>query len=211
MKEPNQQILFGTPLFTFETTLPQKVNDELTKSLLKMEEDSTLVSAKSNAGGWRSDSISKEEGLCFEILRHYTSACFLRILDKTHKHNWHQNSWAIINRKDDFNLSHSHANSDWSCVYYVDSGDKIENPKNKAEELSGNLILTDPRGSLITNSRTVNNQDTLYEKMFGNNYMSITPTTGLLVFFPSWLMHSVMPYKGTKPRIIIATNLFLAK
>jgi len=185
------QILFETSLFTFKTDLPQKVNDQLQEALLKMEKTDKPIDAKSNAGGWHSNLLNNKEDLCFQILHNYLDLCFLKIIKTlTNKEqcSFKRSSWAIINKKDDYNMAHSHANSDWSCVYYVNSGNHYKNPKNKAEKYSGNLVFTDPRGSLILNSRTIPDKDALYEKLFGSNYMSLTPTTGLLVFFPSWLI-----------------------
>jgi len=215
MSEPVHQTLFSTPLFTFPPGLPQEVNDRLTKALLKMEKESEFVSAKSNASGWRSKSLIDEKDLCFQILDNYIRLCFKKILEQTTKGNydneWHRNSWAIINRTGDYNFLHSHANATWSCVYYVDSGDKPKNTINNAEKFSGGLMLADPRGSLVINSRTVENQDAMYEEMFGSNQLVLTPSTGLLVFFPAWLAHSVLPYKGTKPRIAISANYYLKR
>jgi hypothetical protein len=34
----------------------------------------------------------------------------------------------------------------------------------------------------------------------------ITPEAGTMILFPSWLIHAVMPYWGTRPRIWIAFN-----
>jgi len=207
---PNKHELFSTPLYQFPAYLPQQINDELTEKLLKMEAESNIVKEKSNAGGWHSEPLVNKEDLCFQILDNYIKVCFKKIVEETTKSKckWNRSSWAIINRKNDYNLPHSHSNANWSCVYYVDAGNKIENPKNKAEKLSGNLILFDPRGSLVDNSRIISNHDKMYEDMFGDTKVTITPTAGLLLFFPSWLMHSVLPYKGTKPRIIISMNFY---
>jgi uncharacterized protein (TIGR02466 family) len=35
---------------------------------------------------------------------------------------------------------------------------------------------------------------------------TITPEAGTMILFPSWLVHAVMPYRGTRPRISIAFN-----
>ena len=45
----------------------------------------------------------------------------------------------------------------------------------------------------------------------GNAYLSsnridITPTDGTLLLFPSYLLHSGMPYSGESDRVVIAFN-----
>jgi len=209
MKQPKYQALFSTPLYQFPADLPQQVNDKLKKALLEMEKSDKPIVARSNAGGWRSKFLEDKEDICFQILSKYIDMCFKKVLELTtsseHKCQWKKNSWAIINRKNDYNLPHSHPNCDWSCVYYVDSGDQ------KDKSVDGKIMFIDPRGSLVENSRTVSNQDALYGEMFGSSHMALSPSTGLLIFFPSWLIHSVSPSKGSKPRIIISTNYCLER
>jgi len=211
MNSPKQQLLFGTPLFQFPAYLPSKVNDKLKEALLKMKSDGETGGVKSNVGGWHSKSLEGKDDLCFQILNQYINLCFLKVVGEANKDKWNKSSWAIINRNNDYNMPHSHANSDWSCVYYVDSGYNSKDSKDKFGRFNGNLVFIDPRGSLIENSRTIAGQDALYDKMFGHAYVSLTPKTGLLVFFPSWLIHSVTPYKGNTPRIIISANYYLIK
>ena len=46
---------------------------------------------------------------------------------------------------------------------------------------------------------------------YGNKYLNVTSVTppisdGLLLVFPSFLMHSALPYSGVEDRIVIAFN-----
>ena len=46
---------------------------------------------------------------------------------------------------------------------------------------------------------------------YGNAYLSsnrvdITPVDGMLLLFPSYLLHSALPYRGEKDRIVISFN-----
>lgn len=207
----HKQVLFGSPLIQFEAELPQEVNDHITALLLKEEAaDSNPTIVKSNAGGWRSGWLNKREEICLQAISTYCDLKFHELLKQYdgNDHKWNKVSWATVNRHGDYNLMHCHPHSDWSCVYYVDSGDE---PKegSKATEKSGCLSFLDPRGSLVENSRVGIGQEKLYRKMFGSSSISLTPSTGLLVFFPSWLLHTVLPYYGDKPRISIAANYSL--
>ncbi|MCX7602300.1 MAG: 2OG-Fe(II) oxygenase family protein, partial [Meiothermus sp.] len=45
----------------------------------------------------------------------------------------------------------------------------------------------------------------------GNAFMQqstfdVTPEEGVLVVFPSWLLHKAMPYDGERDRVIISFN-----
>ena len=37
----------------------------------------------------------------------------------------------------------------------------------------------------------------------------VTPEAGTMLLFPSWLVHRVTPYRGTRPRISVAFNFSL--
>jgi len=178
--------LFVTHLYSFEPPdYIQQINQKASKFLLDLEKTSKTDTPKSNVGGWRK-SLDNIEVTCLDALKAYCDLCFAEIYDDGS--TWGRSSWCIINRSGDYNLPHSHAGNTWSCVYYVDAGD--------CSGKNGCLLLQDPRGSI-----TDSNSD-----MFGISNMYITPKSGQLYIFPSWLVHQVLPYSGEKPRIIISTN-----
>jgi hypothetical protein len=87
---------------------------------------------------------------------------------------------------------HSHSDSAWSGVYYVDSGS--EDP---SRPLSGILEFLDPRAG----TEAVSAPGDPYGEHF-----RVRPQAGLLVLFPSWLYHWVHPYAGERSRIAISFN-----
>jgi len=103
---------------------------------------------------------------------------------------------ATICREGAYHAPHSHPDSAWSGVYYVDA-DKF----NPNRPLSGVLEFLDPRVG-VEAVRTP-----------GDPYgepVRVRPESGLLVAFPSWLYHWVHPYAGQSPRIAVSFNVTLA-
>ena len=83
--------------------------------------------------------------------------------------------WAIINKKNNFNIEHTHPNNYLSAAYYV-----------KAPENCGSFNVSNPNQVAkeriaISNKRTEFNQ----------NIAQIKPVAGDLLLFPAYLPHSV--------------------
>ncbi len=196
--------VFSTPIVQFDIKDPD-LNSDL-KSIL-LAESTGPSHDRSNVGGWHSDGLQNREEECFKKLHHIMGQKLRQIVDaKTnseYKPLWKVTSWTVINGKGNYNMPHCHPRSDWSVVYYVDSGDDVP------ESYSGNLLILDPRGQLLDMSRNLPNTPKFYDAMFGDTVIRLKPYTGLLVFFPSWLTHAVLPYEGDRPRIVISANYTL--
>ncbi len=100
--------------------------------------------------------------------------------------------WATICRAGAYHAPHSHPDSAWSGVYYVDPG-----ADSRDQPLSGVLEFLDPRAG----AEAVTAPGDPYGAPF-----RVRPQAGLLVLFPSWLYHWVHPYTGQTPRIAISFN-----
>lgn len=210
-----KQLLFGTPLFQFHLK-NQDLDKDLAKHYLEEAQQDIVGVPRSNSGGWHSKLFTDPYADCLKKFRAESFECFMEVLkgvlQQNWKTSWKQQSWAVINRRHDYNLSHCHAGSEWSSVYYVDAGESFDvlDP-NKRIAHSGRIQFADPRGSIVDMVQRVCDRNMLYEEMFGASTISLIPYTGLLVFFPSYLMHTVLPYEGDKPRIVISTNYILEK
>jgi uncharacterized protein (TIGR02466 family) len=102
-------------------------------------------------------------------------------------------AWANVLGRGDYVTPHTHADSAWSAVLYVDAGDA-------GEANGGFLSLRDPRAGaamVITDANVDDSACTFH----------LYPRTGMLVVFPAWLVHWVVPYRGARPRISVAANL----
>ena len=101
--------------------------------------------------------------------------------------------WSIINKKDSFNERHHHGNSSLSAAYYVN-----------ADKDSGDIVFYDPRHAF-----TFSHPENLHVNDLNAQVKSVTPKSGLLVLFPSYLEHSVKPSKSIEDRIVISFNVSL--
>ena len=115
---------------------------------------------------------------------------------------WTAELWANVSRRGAANQTHAHPGSFWSMVYYVDDG--YAGSPDKA--LGGELSFLDPRFPMVQMAAP----DLRHRGDDGavdNQEVWMRPRSGLIVMFPSWLMHSVRPYAGGGTRISIAINL----
>ncbi len=95
--------------------------------------------------------------------------------------------WAVVYRAAASHRLHTHHGSAWSGVYYLSVGAETNSP--------GHLQFIDARAGAIARNRS-------------EGIGQLTPTTGKLVLFPSWLPHSVKATADTdEERVCIAFNI----
>jgi uncharacterized protein (TIGR02466 family) len=171
------------------------------EALILAEEAEYPSLGRSNIGGWHSrpDFLSRREPTV-SALTSWLSFALRRIIDATagadaFKGTLSVSAWATICRAGTYHAPHSHPDSAWSGVYYVNPGS--ESPDHP---LSGALEFLDPRAAV----EAVTAPGDPYGVPF-----RILPRAGLLVIFPSWLYHWVHPYAGHTPRIAVSFNATL--
>jgi uncharacterized protein (TIGR02466 family) len=172
------------------------------QALIIAEEAEYSSLGRSNIGGWHSrpDFLSRREPAVSAFTAWLTWA-LRRMIDATagvdaFKGTLSASAWATICRAGAYHAPHSHPDSAWSGVYYVDPGTSSPN-----HPLSGVLEFLDPRAAV----EAVTAPGDPYGEPF-----RVRPQAGLLVVFPSWLYHWVHPYAGQTPRIAISFNATLA-
>lgn len=105
-------------------------------------------------------------------------------------------SWYHITNDGGFHDAHFHHGCSWCGIYYVRVGDAGRRPGGGAPN----------GGSRFYCPLTCGGQ----YRDFGNRYLGGTLDMpiedGLLVVFPSYLLHSGLPYQGEADRIVIAFN-----
>lgn len=106
-------------------------------------------------------------------------------------------SWFHITNHGGYHDAHVHHYCSWCGIYYVQAGDAVAGDEAGA----GNGV--NRFYSPLTHGGSFND--------YGNHYLSsnrldITPRDGMLVLFPSYLLHSALPYEGKRDRIVIAFN-----
>ena len=107
-------------------------------------------------------------------------------------------AWIVSQYENEYNPAHNHTGCDISAVIYLKTPDvkgrrNIESKKGKKDN-DGDI-------SFIHNSVGHRNFD-----IFEKGIMSITPTAGLLVMFPSYLAHLVYPFIGEGERRCLPFN-----
>jgi len=188
------------PTFIGLVRLPDA--DTMNKSLhaLILAEEAEYPSlGRSNIGGWHSrpDFLHRSDTSIAALTSWITWALRRMVRATTgldsFKGKLSLSAWATICRAGAYHAPHSHPDSAWSGVYYVDAGTKtLDRP------LSGMLEFLDPRAGV----EAVSAPGDPYGEPF-----RVRPEAGLLVLFPSWLYHWVHPYAGETPRTAVSFNV----
>ena len=175
----------------------ESMNLEL-QQLILAEERSHPSVGRSNIGGWhsREDLLQRSEPSIAALTTWLTWAVG-RMIDasagvRKFKGTLSLSAWATVCRSGAYHAPHSHPDSAWSGVYYVEAG-----MRNADRPFSGMLEFLDPRSGIEAVTAP------------GDPYgepLRVVPESGLLVIFPSWLYHWVHPYAGETPRIAVSFN-----
>ena len=192
---------FPQPIFHYKLENSKKHNENLSKHIYKLYDEDNEGLARSNQGGWHSkpfDLKKRNEApfLFFLDIQKYVADVFK-------EYGWFYapdkvkltEMWAIINKKNNFNLEHTHPNNYLSAAYYVKAPEncgsfKVSNPNQIAKE---RIALSDKRTE------------------FNQNIAQIKPVEGDLLLFPAYLPHSVGMNLSEKDRIVISFNIDILK
>ena len=144
--------------------------------------------AKSNYGGWQSNTNLNTNVVFDDLVMKISNVLASTIKPKSIEF---KQMWACINKENDFNLIHAHGNQyHLSGVFYVQVPDN-----------SGDIAFRDPRPGAINSSTQL---------LFGDgDTENFTPINNMLILFPSYLEHYVLPNKSNKDRISISFDLVL--
>lgn len=107
-------------------------------------------------------------------------------------------AWVVSQHENEYNPLHNHTGCEFSGVIYlkvpkVKGRRNIESKKGKADG-DGDI-------NFVYNAASQRNQD-----IFEKGLVQITPAPGLLLLFPSYLLHTVYPFVGEGERRCIAFN-----
>ena len=103
-------------------------------------------------------------------------------------------AWALVLGPGDGVILHDHAESDWSAVWYVDSGDG-------GADGGGAIVFTDVRRV----------RSPLPGVEVAPSLCTVQPVDGQVLVFPGWLPHFVHPYGGTRPRVCVSANVIFER
>ena len=199
--------LFATPVAAVLLPDAEQRNARLHATILERRRQHPSIQS-SNTGGWHSSRDLEAWGgaEALEVLTAARGVATQLTADrfgKPIKPAWTTQAWANVNGPGDANIAHYHAGSFWSGTYYVDDGGCAADPS-----LGGAFEMIDPRGpapAMYAPTLRFAGED----GQSAGSSEQIQPKPGLLVVFPSWLMHSVRPYRGDGLRVSLAFNLGL--
>jgi len=105
-------------------------------------------------------------------------------------------SWYHITKNGGYHATHSHGACSWCAIYYVEVGDRDEN----GFIMGGKNRFFKPFATSY--------YDPGLDYLYNNSVYIPDPEDGVLVIFPSYLLHCADPYEGrNKDRIVIAMNM----
>ena len=183
-----RQIIFSDSIIT--DVLPnKKLKQEILKEL-KIQEKSNNGNILTNRGGFQSKNIFNS--YVNETIGSVTINNLLKYYNFKKVKFTMVNSWINKNNKDDFNIIHSHPNSTFSGIYYVDVPDE-----------GGELVFYRSNNfcNLLDYIDKANNDTELFTTF------NVKVKNNLLILFRSYLAHFVMPHKSQRARISVAFNI----
>ena len=188
-------LFFSTPIWISEIDNHEAINKELMEFIYNEKNNDPVGKRKSNINGWH----SKHFDLQSDSLKNFLGAINSKIGEATIDMGWDTNNqvvkitsmWSIVNKQNSFNERHHHGNSALSAAYYVN-----------ADKDSGDIVFYDPRQAF-----TFSHPEPSQINDLNAQVKSVTPKSGRLVLFPSFLDHSVNPSQSSEDRIVISFNV----
>ena len=172
----------------------EQINNQLLKDILDHKSEEPDTDPLSNPGCWRGHRDYQSWPYIRDFVlhklklvhKHYISigtAC--SPLDDMPDDRFEFDFWTNVNEPGSSNIIHSHSKWYWSGIYYVQGLDT---------------------GKLAFYSTPYLNQQVSKGLPFGQSY-TVEPTDGLLLLFPSYLLHEVLVNTSEKQRINLVFNL----
>ena len=173
--------LFPVPIFEFKVQNHEEINEKLKKYIYELQETDPKGMKLSNSGGWHSPyfNIGKNEILkdFLKIIQKYLSEIITVDFGWAFRNDKIiiEGMWSIINKKNSFNIRHSHPNCMLSAAYYV-----------KAKKNSGKIKFWDPKEVKLMRYPSIEKFTDLSVEV-----IKFEPSEGTLFIFPAYLHHAV--------------------
>jgi len=199
MNEKKIYNLFPVPIFHYKIENYKEINKELINYILRLKKKDKIGNNRSNIGGWHSpnfDLVKEETPINFiNKFKDFLKNIIINEFGWEYLPNKQRivAMWAIINKKNSFNIMHNHQNCYLSAAYYV-----------KKPERSGDISFFDP-----VEPKTYRYPEKEKGTFHSNQVVTLRPEEGNLLIFPSYLYHSVEPNLSDEDRIVISFNIDL--
>ena len=195
--------LFTTSVMQIQLDLD---TDKLTEFTFQLQNKNKKGVKISNRGGWQSNEIQEEKHEEFEKLKkeitQYLQTYQLTIFEgmkfKTNVTQTIANMWVNINEKHHYNDWHVHTFATLSGVYYI-KHDGVEN---------GDILFKHPEHPQMA---ALHWPPEIVEAWNAgtSGIANITPSSNMLLIFPSWMEHSVGANLKNDSRISVSFNSLL--
>lgn len=217
MKEPEFKVLqaFASPIISVLHPQPQPLNTALASLFLAREgageqfrkaiptptTQVNIFESEFDLFAWPDAPVAQLRDFCVGALRETVvrlNDFSPRQLALVPKLRMHLDSWFHVTRHGGFIGAHSHPMASWSGVYCVQPG---EQPADKPASGLLRFLDTRPHASMYLDPGNVR-----LRAPFSTSSLDIRLVPGLLLLFPSYLMHEVLPFYGRDERITVAFN-----
>jgi len=197
MNQRNVYELFPDPIFHYKLENYKQINKELLNYIFELQKKDKKGNIRSNRGGWHSPNFDLvNPGPPINFINSFKN--FLKQIMKD-EFGWEYvpnkqrivAMWAIINKKNSYNVLHNHQNCYLSSAYY------IKKPKN-----SGHITFFDPK-----EAKTYRFPEVEKHTPYSAESVTIEAEEGDLLIFPSYLYHDVGVNLSDEERIVVSFNI----
>ena len=184
---------FQTPMAYYYNT---DLTDDLKSYIYSLEgkgvESNVAIQIKHNLVESKFDLFSHESDIIQKTTQ-WIGSCIKETVNtiQMEKYGYHltfNESWYHITKTNGMHEPHLHPSCSWCGVFYIQSGD----------EGSGDTVFESPAKSTYVDRGT--------QFLNTMSIVRVKPRDGMLVLFPSYLIHYQALYTGTQDRVVIAFN-----
>ena len=197
MNQRNVYELFPDPIFHYKLENYKQINKELLNYILELQKKDKKGNNRSNRGGWHSPNFDiVNPGPPIDFINSFK--VFLKnIIEDEIGWEYVPNKqrivamWAIINKKNSYNVKHNHQNCYLSSAYYI-----------KKPENSGDITFYDPK-----EVKTYRFPEVERNTSYSAESITVKPKEGDLLIFPSYLYHDVGVNLSDEERVVVSFNV----
>jgi len=163
--------------------------DRARKDLTTDYHDNNPFEVDSPATNWLRDNINQ------------TVIEYLKSINIDVPLNWQIHGWANLNRTGDYHDPHNHPHCYLSGTYYVKVPPADPKRRQRSDVRPNCITFYDPRSAF--------NMQSIKNDPYVDPEFTVLPTPGLLMLWPSSLMHFVHPNLSDETRVSISFNIVL--
>lgn len=126
---------------------------------------------------------------------------YLRSIGIDYSVNWSIHAWANVNRMGDYHDSHNHPRCYLSGTYYLKIPTDASARRQRGDVRPNRITFYDPRAGFNMNS--------IRNDPYVDPEFTVLPEPGLMLMWPSSLMHFVHPNLSDETRISLSFNIVL--